>query len=144
MSFLGSNFGLKDAEQLRKELINVERSLKLMSYDFPKIDDGDVNFLRKFVLLFKVINRIIEKSFRSSDFTFSWEEILSTLLHLDNDPNLMIKSMIRELKRRNSYNASLLNKRENKMEHLINLDKLEKFKKFKYLNKIGDLWESII
>ncbi|KKL84037.1 hypothetical protein LCGC14_1968730 [marine sediment metagenome] len=59
------------------------------------------------------INKIIEKSFNGLDFSFSWEEIISTLLHLENDPNLMITSMIRELKRRRSYKAYILNKKVN-------------------------------
>ena len=103
-------FGKKDAEQLKKEIIRIERRLKLMCYDFPKIEYNDIEYLRKFVLFLKIINKLIEKSFNILDFSFSWEEIISNLLHIENDPNLMIKSMIRELKRRNSYKAHLLNK----------------------------------
>lgn len=104
-------FGKKDAEQLKNEIIRIERRLKLMCYDFPKIEIDDMEYLRKFTLFLKIINKIIEKSFNSLDFSFSWEEIISTLLHLENDPNLMITSMIRELKRRKSYRAYILNKR---------------------------------
>jgi len=109
-------FGKKDAEQLKKEIIRIERRLKLMCYDFPKIEIDDIEYLRKFNLILKIINKIIEKSFNTLDFSFSWEEIISSLLHLENDPNLMITSMIRELKRRKSYKAHILNKKEN---HLV-------------------------
>ena len=106
-------FGKKDAEQLKKEIIRIERRLKLMCYDFPKIEIDDIEYLRKFTLFLKIINKIIEKSYNTLDFSFSWEEIISNLLHLENDPNLMITSMIRELKRRKSFRARMLNKKEN-------------------------------
>jgi len=112
-------FGKKDAEQLNKEIIRIERRLKLMCYDFPKIEIDDIEYLRKFTLFLKIINKIIEKSFNSLDFSFSWEEIISSLLHLENDPNLMITSMIRELKRRKSYKVYILNKRD---KHLAKSD----------------------
>lgn len=105
-------FGKKDAEQLKQEIIRIERRLKLICYDFPKIEIDDLEYLRKFTLLLKIINKIIEKSFNSLNFSFSWEEIINSLLHMENDPNLMITSMIRELKRRKSYKAYMLNKRE--------------------------------
>ncbi|MFX1298196.1 MAG: hypothetical protein ACFFD2_25500, partial [Promethearchaeota archaeon] len=70
-----------------------------------------IEYLRKFTLFLKIINRIIEKSFNHLDFSFSWQEIIINLLHIENDPNLMIKSMIRELKRRKSYNAYIMNKK---------------------------------
>jgi len=105
-------FGKKDAEQLKKEITRIERRLKLACYDFPKIEIDDIEYLRKFTLFLKIINKIIEKSFNNLDFSFSWEEIISNLLHIENDPNLMITSMIRELKRRKSYKAYILNKKE--------------------------------
>ena len=105
-------FGKKDADQLKKEIVRIERRLKLVCYDFPKIEIDDIEYLRKFTLFLKIINKIIEKSFNNLDFSFSWEEIISNLLHIENDPNLMITSMIRELKRRKSYRAHILNKKE--------------------------------
>ena len=105
-------FGKKDVDQLKKEIIRIERRLKLMCYDFPKIEINDIEYLRKFTLFLKIINKLIEKSFNYLDFSFSWEEIISNLLHIENDPNLMITSMIRELKRRKSYRAHILNKKE--------------------------------
>lgn len=105
-------FGRKDADELRNEIIQIERSLKLMCYDFPKMENRNIDYLRKFVLLLKILNKIIEKSFYLLDFSFSWEDIISNLLHLENDPNLMIQSMIRELKRRTSYKARLLNRND--------------------------------
>ncbi|KKK45840.1 MAG: hypothetical protein Lokiarch_06580 [Candidatus Lokiarchaeum sp. GC14_75] len=99
--------------QMKNEIIRIERRLKLICYDFPKIEIDDIEYLRKFTLFLKIINKIIEKSFNGLDFSFSWEEIISTLLHLENDPNLMITSMIRELKRRRSYKAYILNKKVN-------------------------------
>lgn len=105
-------FGKKDTDQLKKEIIRIERRLKLVCYDFPKIEINDIEYLRKFTLFLKIINKLIEKSFNYLDFSFSWEEIISNLLHIENDPNLMITSMIRELKRRKSYRAHILNKKE--------------------------------
>jgi len=93
---------------LKIELIKAERRLKLICYDFPKIENNDINYLRKFTLLLKILNKIIEKSFNSLDFNFSWEDILLNLLHFDNSPDLMINSMLRELKRRKSYKTQLI------------------------------------
>ena len=128
-------FGKKNVEQLKKEIIRIERRLKLMCYDFPKIEIDDIEYLRKFTLFLKIINKLIEKSFNSLDFSFSWEEIISTLLHLENDPNLMITSMIRELKRRKSYKACILNKKlnysaENDLHSIENRYKQKKIFKF--------------
>lgn len=88
-----------------------------MCYDFPKIEIDDIEYLRKFTLFLKIVNKIIEKSFNTLDFSFSWEEIISNLLHLENDPDLMITSMIRELKRRKSYRARMLNKKESSLSN---------------------------
>jgi len=113
MAPLIKKFGKKDVDQLKTEIFRIERRIKLLCYDFPKIKNDNIDYLRKFVLFLKIINKIIEKSFNTLDFSFSWEEIISSLLHLENDPNLMITSMIRELKRRKSYSARMLNKKEN-------------------------------
>ena len=107
-------FGKKNTEDLKNELLKIERQLKLICYDFPKIDVDNLDFLRTFVLLLKILNRIIEKSLNSKNFAFSWEDIISNLLFLENDPNLMINSMIREIKRRNSYKAMILTRNESK------------------------------
>lgn len=107
-------FGKKDTEDLKNEILKIERQLKLICYDFPKIDGENLDFLRKFVLLLKILNRIIERSLNSKTFAFSWEDIISSLLFLENDPNLMINSMIREIKRRNSYKSMILARKESK------------------------------
>jgi hypothetical protein len=112
MEPLIKRFGQKDVNELKIELIKVERRLKLICYDFPKVRNNNINYLRKFTLLLKILNRIIEKSFKSPDFNFSWEEILINLLHLENSPELMINSMLRELKRRKSYKTRLINRNE--------------------------------
>lgn len=130
MAPLIKKFGKKEADELRNEIIKVERRLKLVCYDFPKVDGKDLNFLRKFVLLLKILNRIIEISFSSKDFAFSWEDIISNLLYLENDPNFMINSMIRELKRRNSYKAKMLNRKDSKYRAVDNFHSI-KFKQKK-------------
>ena len=66
------------------------------------------------MLLLKILNRIFERSLNSKTFAFSWEDIISNLLYLENDPNLMINSMIREIKRRNSYKSMMLVRKESK------------------------------
>ena len=114
MSPFIKKFGKKDTKDLKNELHKIERQLKLICYDFPKIDGDNLDFLRKFVLLLKILNRIIERSLNSKTFAFSWEDIISNLLFLENDPNLMINSMIRETKRRNSYKAMILARMESK------------------------------
>ena len=73
-------FGKKDTEDLKNEILKIERQLKLICYDFPKIDGENLDFLRKFVLLLKILNRIIERSLNSKTFAFSWEDIISSLL----------------------------------------------------------------
>ncbi len=113
-------FGKKDTDDLKNEILKIERQLKLICYDFPQVDGENLDFLRKFVLLLKILNRIIERSLNSKSFLFSWEDIISNLLFLENDPNLMINSMIRELKRRNSFKAMILARKE-----LKNNDSLE-------------------
>ena len=73
------NSKLNLSEQLKKEIIRIECRLKLMCYDFPKIEIDDIEYLRKFTLFLKIINKIIEKSFNNLDFSFSWEEIISII-----------------------------------------------------------------
>jgi len=104
----------KNSDELKSELIKIRHQFKLLCYDFPKLKNNDLNYLRKLILLLKIINRILEKAFHSTNFNFSWEDILINLLHLDNSPDLMISSMLRELKRKRSYNFQLLYKKENK------------------------------
>lgn len=102
-----AKFRKKKIEELKKEILGIERGMKLIFYDFPNLDDKDIEFHRKYLLLLKIVNKVLEKSFDTQNFTFSWVDILTTLLHLQIQPDLMIKSMIRELKRRNSYKAKL-------------------------------------
>ncbi|MFX1570414.1 MAG: hypothetical protein ACFFCV_18790 [Promethearchaeota archaeon] len=110
-------FGKKDTDDLKNEILKIERQLRLICYDFPRFNEENLDFLRKFVLLLKLLNRIIERSLNSKTFTFSWEDIISNLLFLENDPNLMINSMIREIKRRNSYNAMMLARKKSKKNY---------------------------
>ena len=49
---------------------------------------NNIEYLRRLVLLLKIINKIIEKALKSESFKFSWKEILKNLLHLENDPDL--------------------------------------------------------
>ena len=109
-------FEEKDVNELQKELLKIERSLKLICYDFRDIKNKDLDFLRKFVLLLQIINKILEKALNTDNLNFSWQDIISNLLHIDNNPELMIKSMLRELKRKNSFNVSILAKKLKRTE----------------------------
>jgi len=69
------------------------------------------------------------------NFDFSWKEIISNLLHLENDPNLMIKSMLREIKRRSSFKARVnIRKHDNIFYYKINNQKQMSI--IHYLDKI--------
>jgi len=125
-------FGKKDTNDLKNEILKIERQLRLICYDILKIDGGNLDFLRKMVLLLKILNRIIERSLNSKGFSFSWEDIISNLLFLENDPDLMITSMIREIKRRNSYKAMIIarNKLKNNHTHYQNQFRQKKITEF--------------
>ncbi len=119
-------FRNKDINELKKEVEKLEHRLKLVCHDISKIQDGDIDHLRKLVLLLQILNKIFESSLDAVDFTFSWQEIISNLLHLENDPNLMIRSMIRELKRRNSYKARISIRNDQETKEIFKLNDNQK------------------
>ncbi|MHA1278798.1 MAG: hypothetical protein ACTSQI_13845 [Candidatus Helarchaeota archaeon] len=117
-------YGRKEIVELEKEIIQLKRRLNLLCQEFPKIKEEDLENLRKFVLLLKILTRLLENSLSFPQLTFSWEEIIETLLYLENDPNFMIKSMIREVKRKDSYKTYLAFKDDRFFKQLkLNLTK---------------------
>ena len=114
-------FGDKDIEMLQNELYSLERKIQMVCEELPIKIEKDIDYLRRFILLFKILNGLIEKSTHLPVLDFSWEETIDNYLHIQKDPNFMIRSMLREKKRQVSYNASILyrNTKQLNLEFLL-------------------------
>ncbi len=107
----------KDKIALEQEIHRIKRRLTLLDLNFPKTYNLSEEILRKFVLLIQILTNTIEKALSLPPFDFSWESLLENLLHLERDPNFLIRSMLREKRRYLGY-KSYLNWKIKKMRSL--------------------------
>ena len=118
MKPLVNKFGEKEKLELNTEINMIKRHLRLLCSEFPNLEEQDVEIIRKMLLTLKIITNILEGTLNIPNFSFSWEEIIENLLYLEKDPNFMIKSMIREMKRRDSFQIYLLSKTDKDINKL--------------------------
>lgn len=111
-------FRNKDKKELIQDINKLKNRLKLFCIDLSKFEKNHIDYLRKLLLLLLIFNRALESSLTSENFDFSWQEILVNSLHLENDPNFMIKAMIKEIKRRNSFKATISIRKTNINENI--------------------------
>lgn len=109
-------FIAKYAKKTKKDLINQAqryyRRLQIILFQFPRLSLEEIEDIRKFVIILQILSRILKKTFTMPKFSFSWEDAIENLLHLEKDPNFMIKAILRERKRRVSYKNHLLWERD--------------------------------
>jgi len=114
---------------ISREFDKIKQRITNLAVDFPKRIEKDTEYKRKFILANKLLISVLEQMIQLPDLTFSWEDFILNLLYLEKDPNLIIKSQLREIKRRNSYNTYLLIKKDKIIQDLEK--ELFKHSKFK-------------
>ncbi|MEJ2250577.1 MAG: hypothetical protein P8Y70_16185, partial [Candidatus Lokiarchaeota archaeon] len=121
-------FKNKNIEELKLNLEDFTRNLRINCNEIRNIDLNDKDYLRKLVLLLKIINKILYDA-KNNNLQFSWEEVILNLLHFESNPNLMINSMLREIKRKNSYKTRMLIKKRNYYNNLVSQNSNQRQKK---------------
>lgn len=100
----------KSIHKLKKELKTLERNFKTMDFQSLRIKDNE--YLRTLVIILNIINEILVKTLEIKQFDLSWQEILQYITSESKNPSFMLKSMIREIKRKISLKLNFFIKKE--------------------------------